>query len=192
MQVRLLRNQIILRDLIGPHETLMSILQLTDGDNYHGYLRIDNSFYNIYSPESPTISCRGKSLSIFFRFWSYLPHNTLFVLICHVCQATVGKFVPDVLMTPSNKYSWNQVAEKLSQRMWQFNHTIGAMDGQNVAIRQPPHAGSTVYIYNKFTLRTNNNKFIHHDVNGSCYYKRLLYEMVHWDFLHQNYFQMIM
>lgn len=29
---------VMLRDLLGPHETLMSILQRTDVDTYHSYL----------------------------------------------------------------------------------------------------------------------------------------------------------
>ena len=163
------KEWVMLRDLIGPHTTLLVILQRTDLKDYHSYLRMDNAFYhNLLQRLRPRLTrqCHRKPLDAnlllsttlrylaegtnyrSFRFHTYIPHNTMSVLIREVCRAICDKF-EDMLLTPTNKEQWKAEADKFST-MWQYHNTIGAIDDKHVAIKKPAKSGSAFWNYKKF------------------------------------------
>ena len=50
---------------------------------------------------------------------------------------------------PTTQAEWQAVADAYMER-WQFPHTVGAIDGKHIRIRNPPYGGSEFYNYKHF------------------------------------------
>ena len=102
-------------------------------------------------------------------------HNTISLLVREVCQAIFDEYHDEVTICPTTEEEWKRVAEQFSDR-WQFHHTLGTLDGKNVAIRWIKNAGSLYYNYNSFhsilllSLVDADYKFLWADIgaNGSA------------------------
>ncbi|KAI8116318.1 putative nuclease HARBI1 [Lucilia cuprina] len=104
--------------------------------------------------------------------------------LSHVSRKTISQFVPEVLnaiveclqskylVFPSNENEWLQVANEFN-RLWQFPHTLGAMDGKHIRIKAPPHSGSDFFNYKGFfstvlfAVVDANGKFLYIDIGGN-------------------------
>lgn len=109
------------------------------------------------------------------RFGFRVAHNTISVLIPETCEAIIQAFGEDHIPSPKTPAEWKAVAKTFSTR-WNFEHTLGAIDGKHIAIRRPPNSGSLYYNYKGFYsivllgVVDGDYKFIYVDVgaNGSC------------------------
>ena len=86
-----------------------------------------------------------KSLSYQFR----VAHNTICHIVPETCRAIVAVYGDEVMQVPSTPDEWKQVARGYEQR-WNFPHTIGAVDGKHVRIRNPAYGGTHYFNYKKF------------------------------------------
>lgn len=96
--------------------------------------------------------------------------------LSRVSRMTISKFVPEVLKAiiealkekflkvkmilfminiifktitfqmPTNTEEWKSISSEFNN-IWQFPHTLGAIDGKHIRIKKPPHAGSDFYNY---------------------------------------------
>ena len=77
-----------------------------------------------------------------------------------------------MLQTPQTEEQWRSVAAEY-QKLWQFPHCIGALDGKHIAIKAPAGQGSTFYNYKHFhsiillALVDANLKFLYVDVGAN-------------------------
>lgn len=73
---------------------------------------------------------------------------------------------------PSNESEWRKIEEGFNN-MWQFPHTLGAIDGKHIRIKRPPHAGSDFYNYKGYqsivllAVVDAQSRFIYVDVGGN-------------------------
>ncbi len=86
-----------------------------------------------------------RSLAFSFR----LGNSTVSQLIPQVCDAIIREFGPEVMPSDRSEADWVQTAKEF-ERLWNFPHVLGAIDGKHVAITKPRRAGSTFYNYKKF------------------------------------------
>jgi len=118
---RILKQNTNYRKAIEPGMRLaITLKHLTTGESYH-------------------------SLSFAFR----VPHNTICVIVREVCAAIIAEYSHEVVKTPQNPAEWREVARKFSSR-WNFEHTLGAIDGKHVAIKKPKNSGSEYFNYKGF------------------------------------------
>ena len=86
--------------------------------------------------------------------------NTISKIVPDTCRAIVAEFGDEYLHTPNTADEWRQVARGFETR-WNFPHTLGAVDGKHICIRNPPGAGTHYFNYKHF--------FFHHlDGRGRC------------------------
>ncbi|XP_065356336.1 uncharacterized protein LOC135950730 [Calliphora vicina] len=130
-----------------------------------------------------SISSRIR-LAITLRFLATGDSYRSLEYLSRVSRKTISKFVPEVLeaivealrhdhlKTPSTQQEWKAVAEGFNS-LWQFPHTLGAIDGKHIRIKNPQHAGSNFYNYKGFfstvllAVVDANSKFIYIDVGGN-------------------------
>lgn len=73
---------------------------------------------------------------------------------------------------PSTEADWKAVADEFNN-VWQFPHTLGAIDGKHIRIKRPPHAGSDFYNYKGFhsivllAVVDAHSRFLYIDVGGN-------------------------
>ena len=70
-------------------------------------------------------------------------------MIPEVCDAIVEVYGDEALHFPETPEEWIEIAKGFAKR-WNFENTLGAMDGKDVHIRCPPKAGSLYYNYKQF------------------------------------------
>ena len=70
-------------------------------------------------------------------------------MIPEVCDAIVEVYGDEALHFPEMPEEWIEIAKGFAKR-WNFENTLGAMDGKDVHIRCPPKAGSLYYNYKQF------------------------------------------
>ena len=86
-----------------------------------------------------------RSLAFSFR----LGNATVSRLIPQVCEAIITEFGPEVMPSDRSEADWVETANEF-ERLWNFPHVLGAIDGKHVAITKPAHGGSVYYNYKKF------------------------------------------
>lgn len=86
----------------------------------------------------------NQTTSMFFR----IGVSTSYKIIDEVCQIIWDILCPIYLPT-KDAFEWQLVARGF-QRKWNFPNCLGAIDGKEIRIKQPPHSGSRFYNYKKF------------------------------------------
>ena len=86
-----------------------------------------------------------RSLAYQFR----VAPNTISKIVPDTCRAIVAEFGDEYLHTPNTADEWRQVARGFETR-WNFPHTLGAVDGKHIRIRNPPGAGTHYFNYKIF------------------------------------------
>ena len=86
-----------------------------------------------------------RSLAYQFR----VAPNTISKIVPDTCRAIVAEFGDEYLHTPDTADEWRQVARGFETR-WNFPHTLGAVDGKHIRIRNPPGAGTHYFNYKKY------------------------------------------
>ena len=74
---------------------------------------------------------------------------TICRIVHHTCRAINQVFRERFIQSPTTKAGWKRVAEDFSSK-WQFEHTLGALDGKHIRMRKPRKAGSWYYNYKGF------------------------------------------
>lgn len=166
------RDWVQRRKQFGQWENLLQELILEDKTSYRNFLRMDETtFTEILERIRPRIEKQhtfwreplepGLRLSITLRYLatgdsyrslSYgfrVPHNTISGIVYETCEAIVAEYLDEVLVCPTTEDGWREVAQGFSSR-WNFQHTIGAIDGKHVAIRAPNKSGSFYFNYKGF------------------------------------------
>ena len=85
-----------------------------------------------------------------YLFSYTLGHSTVCTIIEDTCDALCKALAPEYLRTPSNTSEWKKIGGGFD-KIWNFPHCLGAIDGKYVVMQAPPRAGSMYY----------NNKHMH-------------------------------
>lgn len=83
-----------------------------------------------------------RSLSFAFRLAACTVHH----VVLETCQALWQVLRDDHLRVPQTAADWLSLSGDF-ERLWNFPHCIGAIDGKHVMIRCPPKSGSTFFNY---------------------------------------------
>ena len=74
--------------------------------------------------------------------------TTAWKIIYEVCTAIWDLLSPEYLRPPT-RTEWLKIAKDFGD-LWNFNNTLGAIDGKHVAIQAPKHSGSDYYNYKSY------------------------------------------
>jgi len=83
-----------------------------------------------------------QSLSYSYR----VGHSTAYKIVGDVCRELFAVLAPQVLELPSRPEQWLAL-ERDFNRLWDFPHCIGAIDGKHVRITAPEDTGSLYFNY---------------------------------------------
>ena len=160
------------RSFYGHYETLMGELEREHQVDYVNYLRMEPAmFHELLTRLSPRLTkedtkfrkalSAGLKLAVTLRYFatgmtfhdlSYdfrVPHNSISMLVKEVCEAIIEVYSDEVLVTPRTPEAWLEVAQQYHQ-LWNFPHTLGALDGKHFAIKSPRKSGSLYHNYKGF------------------------------------------
>ncbi len=73
-----------------------------------------------------------KNLGYAFR----VAPNTISLVVPETCSAIVAAFGDEFLQMPDSVEGWKEIAYRFQER-WNFPHTLGAIDGKQIRIRNP-------------------------------------------------------
>lgn len=141
--------------------------------------RIERQTTNMRRPLSP-----GLRLAITLRYLATgetytslqygfrVSNNAISNLIPDTCEAIIAEYMEEVMHCPNTEEEWLQVSRGFASK-WNFENTVGALDGKHVALRCPPKAGSLYYNYKGFhsivlmALVDADYKFLYVDVGAN-------------------------
>ncbi len=83
-----------------------------------------------------------QTVSFSFR----LGHSTVCNIIEETCQAIWEALSPEFLRPPANTEEWKQPSDGC-ERLWNFPHCLGAIDGKHIQMQAPVNCGSQYYNY---------------------------------------------
>ena len=86
-----------------------------------------------------------KSLGYAFR----VAANTISLIIPETCRAIIDAYAEEVITLPTTPQKWKEIAQVFEER-WNFPHTVGAIDGKHIRIKNPALSGSHYYNYKRF------------------------------------------
>nr|CAH7744377.1 unnamed protein product [Callosobruchus chinensis] len=78
-------------------------------------------------------------------YLSKISKQSISVIIPEVCKALIDSLSGDV-QTPTSETEWKKISDDY-EKIWNFPHCLGAMDGKHVVIEAPIHSGSEFYNY---------------------------------------------
>jgi hypothetical protein len=160
------------RPLLGQYNTLMGELEREHKVDYVNYLRMEpDMFHELLTRLGPRLTkadttCRqalspGLKLAITLRYFATgmtfhelsfgfrVPHNSISILVKEVCEAIIEEYGDEVLVTPRTPEAWLEVVRDFLN-LWNFAHTLGALDGKHFAIKCPTKSGSLYHNYKGF------------------------------------------
>lgn len=185
------------RSQYGHYHQLLPELRVNDPDSYRNYLRMDDKLFqdilarirphierqqtNLKKPLEPGLRLAMtlrflatgetyKSMALNFR----TGHSSWSNVVPETCEAIIQEFMAEVIACPTSEEEWKEVAREF-ESLWQFHHTLGAIDGKHVAIRAPNESGSYYFNYKGYhsvvllALVDAKGKFLYVDMgaNGS-------------------------
>ena len=90
----------------------------------------------------------GDSIaSLHFEY--YIGLSTLSTILSETCLAIYEVLRDQYFCPPKNSSDWRRISEDF-ERMWNFPHVIGAIDGKHIAIESPPNTGTLYHNYKSF------------------------------------------
>ena len=98
--------------------------------------------------------------------------NTISRIVYETGEAILGEYLVEVLDCPTTPEGGKAIAQGFSNR-WNFHHTVGALDGEHIALRPSGKSGSYYYNYKGFhsnvllDLIDSDYKFIYVDVSAN-------------------------
>jgi hypothetical protein len=166
------RPWLLRRPLFGQYEKLMSELAMEDVLGFKNFLRIDPDLFNeLLQRITPRIERKdtffrkalepGLRLALTLRYMatgdSYksleygfrVSNNSISRIIPDTCEAIIAEYQDELLKCPNTPQQWKEISECFAKR-WNFEHTVGALDGKHIAIRCPSKAGSLYFNYKGF------------------------------------------
>lgn len=161
------------RPLHGAWANLIPTLAGTSKPTYRNTFRMDEEMFNeILERVRPHIEkkvtfCRkpiqpGLRLAITLRFLatgdSYrslallfrVHQSTICKIIYETCDAIIAEYLDNTIVCPSTPEEWKEVADGFAER-WNFEHTLGAIDGKHIRITSPHKSGSYYFNYKGYT-----------------------------------------
>ncbi len=182
----------------GAYHTLVHELEMRDVPAFIRYLRFEPEMFRemegrlydrIVKKDTPmrkalepaekiAITLRYLATGETFRSLAFqfrVGNNTVAQLIPEICEAIIAEYEPEVMPHHMQPEHWLQVAADF-ERLWNFPHALGALDGKHVAIQCPPHSGSHYYNYKRFysiillAMVDAKYRFMYVDIgaNGAC------------------------
>ncbi|KAL0870611.1 hypothetical protein ABMA27_005572 [Loxostege sticticalis] len=108
------------------------------------------------------------------QFSTVISHQLLSKIIPETCEAII-KVLNENIRLPETEEEWLIEAEQF-EKLWQFPHCLGSMDGKHVEIQKPANSGSLFFNYKGyfsiilFAIVNANYEFlyIHTGTNGSA------------------------
>lgn len=101
-----------------------------------------------------------------------VPHNTTSLFVREVCEAVIKEYGQEVVSLPTTESGWCDISQRFGD-LWNFHHTVGAIDGKHIAIKAPRNSGSVYHNYKGFFsiillgLVAADYKFMWVDVRGN-------------------------
>ncbi|XP_063875924.1 uncharacterized protein LOC135108951 [Scylla paramamosain] len=77
--------------------------------------------------------------------------STISLVVPETCRAIVAAYGDEVMQVPDTTKGWKEVARGFHER-WNFPHTLGAIDGKHIRIKNPDFSGSHYHNYKKFSV----------------------------------------
>ena len=156
----------------GHYHNLMRELSLENPELYRNFMRLDEPLFNeVIEKVRPYLEKQhtrfraplevGLRVAITLRFMatgeSYkslgyafrVGDNTISKIVPETCRAIIACYADEVVKLPTTPQEWKAVAN-LFEEKWNFPHTIGAIDGKHIRIKNPPLCGSLYFNYKKF------------------------------------------
>lgn len=166
------RSYLTERPTHGHYECLMRVLSRDDPELYRNFVRMNEALFNeIVERIQPRLEKQrtfwrkpldvGLRLAVTLRFLasgcSYkdmafdfrVAPNTISCLVPETCEAIIAAFGDEVMKCPQSPEEWKDVASVFSKK-WNFEHTVGAIDGKHVRIQNPAFGGSLYHNYKKY------------------------------------------
>ena len=159
------------RQIFGQYDALLQELNREDPGEYKNYLRIQpDLFQEMVERLSPyitkfdfagralepalkiAITLRYMATGNTYRSLQYefrVARNTICLFVPEVANAIIQEYSHQYLNCPQTPEEWEKVAEDFAT-MWNFQNTIGAVDGKHVAIKCPANSGSYYFNYKGF------------------------------------------
>ena len=82
--------------------------------------------------------------------YSFRVHvSTICKFIPEVCKGIIAVYKDEVQRCPKTEEEWKEVAATFSSR-WNYHNCLGAVNGEHIAMKKPPNAGSYYYNYKGF------------------------------------------
>ncbi|XP_018365221.1 PREDICTED: uncharacterized protein LOC108762645 [Trachymyrmex cornetzi] len=87
-----------------------------------------------------------KSIGYAFR----VAPNTVSKIVHETCNE-IWKTLKNIVMPVASTQEWKTIGQNF-ERLWNFPHSIGAIDGRHMVIEAPPHSGSIYFNYKKISV----------------------------------------
>lgn len=166
------KSWFLLRDTHGQYALLMKELRLKDQQSFRNFTRMTpHLFFALLERLTPRIEkedtnwrkalAPGLRLALTLRFYAsgdsykslsynwYIGGSSCSNMIREVSEAIIAEFSEELLTPPLNPKKWKAVANTFATR-WNFEHTLGALDGKHIRIKKPNGSGSKYYNYKGF------------------------------------------
>lgn len=192
------------RMLFGQYENLMREMAQEDVPGFKNFVRVEPAlFQELLTRIAPRIERQdtfmrkalepGLRLALTLRYIatgdSYksleyafrVANNSISRIVPETCEAIISEFQDEVMKCPTTPEEWQVISDHFAQR-WNFQKTVGALDGKHIAIKCPDNAGSLYYNYKGFhsiillALVDADYKFLYVDIgaNGRYVYDKFI------------------
>ena len=90
------------------------------------------------------VATGNSQVSISFSY--RIGRSTVCKIVRETCDALWKSLQPLYVKAPATEEEWKGVSDQFD-RMWNFPHCIGAIDGKHITIQAPANSGSTYFNY---------------------------------------------
>ena len=156
------------RQTRGEYHSLITEMRLGDQESFYRYFHMTRERFSLLLSEiGPSITRQntnfrqaippGERLAITLHFlvtgdamqtisFSYrVGLSTVAGIINNTCRAIWDLLQPQYMPVPSRP-EWKKISDEF-ERVWNFPHCVGAIDGKHIVVQAPANSGSTFYNY---------------------------------------------